>query len=223
MQALRTRAFGAARLARPSGRSIVGRRFYASEKKPENEHDNNGHKSEHDGGEHGHDHSEGGGDHGHDHSEGGGDHGHGGGDHHHNHHSHTAHGVEEGLGTAFYVFAGAVPASLLAYQITRPGADGAPSTFSTWLRQFDYFNDWEARNTIRTDLIEQAAHDKHLFLNAGRSTHVELKTPELLYSGSPWNVPAGHSANLDHVTEHYRKQALAEEERKVKKLLSSSS
>jgi hypothetical protein len=46
----------------------------------------------------------------------------------------------------------------------------------------------------------------------------KLHTNRLLYSGSPWNVPAGHQANLDHVTEHYRKQAAAEEERKAKKL-----
>ncbi|KAI8624693.1 hypothetical protein F5Y19DRAFT_453486 [Xylariaceae sp. FL1651] len=136
----------------------------------------------------------------------------------HGHDHHAAPQVNEGLGTAFYVFAGAVPVSILAYQISRPGADGEPSSFSKWLQQFDYFNDWETRNTLRTQLFEQAAHDKHLFLNAGKSTHVELKTPELFNSGSPWNVPAGHYPNLDHVTEHYRQQAAAEEERKAKKL-----
>lgn len=67
---------------------------------------------------------------------------------------------------------------MIGYKISRPGADGEPSSFSKWLKQFDYFNDWEMRNTLRTDIIEQAAHDKHLFLNADKSTHVELKTPE---------------------------------------------
>ncbi|TGJ85947.1 hypothetical protein E0Z10_g2831 [Xylaria hypoxylon] len=164
MQALRTRAVGVVRRARPT--TLRTSRSYASES-------------------HGH---------------------------------HEAPKVDEGLGTAFYVFAGALPTSILAYQISRPGADGEPSSLSKWLQQFDYFNDWETRNTLRTELLEQAAHDKHLFLHAGRSTHVELKTPELFNSGSPWNVPAGHSVNLDHITEHYRKQAAAEEERKVKKL-----
>ncbi|KAI1737329.1 hypothetical protein F4680DRAFT_429155 [Xylaria scruposa] len=164
MQALRTRAVGVARRARPT--TLRTWRSYASES-------------------HGH---------------------------------HEAPQVKEGLGTAFYVFAGALPVSIVAYQVSRPGADGEPSSLSKWLQQFDYFNDWETRNTLRTELIEQAAHDKHLFLNAGRSTHVELKMPELLNSGSPYNVPAGHTPNLDHVTEHYRKQAAAEEERKAKKL-----
>ncbi|KAJ8112392.1 hypothetical protein ONZ43_g5406 [Nemania bipapillata] len=139
-------------------------------------------------------------------------------DHHHDEHHHGEHKVEEGLGTAFYVFAGALPASIAAYQISRPGKDGEPSSFSKWLQQFDYFNEWEVRNTLRTQMIEQAAHDKHLFLNAGESRHVELKMPELFNTGSPYNVPAGHSINLDHITEHYRKQAAAEEERKAKKL-----
>ncbi|KAI1280034.1 hypothetical protein F5Y07DRAFT_357109 [Xylaria sp. FL0933] len=165
MQALRTRAVGVARRARPT--TLRPSRSYASES--------------------------------------------------HGHH-HEAPKVEEGLGTAFYVFAGALPVSIIAYQVSRPGADGEPSALSTWLKQFDYFNDWETRNALRTAMIEQAAHDKHLLLNAGKSQHVELKTPELLSSGSPWNVPAGHYINLDHVTEHYRKQAAAEEERKAKKL-----
>ncbi|KAI1145999.1 hypothetical protein F4825DRAFT_442052 [Nemania diffusa] len=139
-------------------------------------------------------------------------------DHHDHHGHHEAHQVEEGLGTAFYVFAGALPAAIVGYQISRPGEDGEPSSLSTWLKQFDYFNDWETRNSLRTDMLEQAAHDKHLFLNAGKSTHIELKTPELLHSASPHAVPAGHFANLDHITEHYRKQAAAEEERKAKRM-----
>lgn len=31
-------------------------------------------------------------------------------------------------------------------------------------------------------------------------------------------MPAGHYANLDHLTEHYRQEHLAEEDRKAKKL-----
>ncbi|KAI1395201.1 hypothetical protein F4819DRAFT_479100 [Hypoxylon fuscum] len=142
--------------------------------------------------------------------------------HGHDDHHHHAPAVEEGLGTAFYVFATAVPLSYVGYSISRPGPNGEPSSVSQWLQTFDYFNDWEVRNTLRTNIIEQAAHDKHLLLNAGKNPHVELKTPELINAGSPWNVPAGHYPNLDHLTEHYRKQAAAEEERKYKKLAEKS-
>ncbi|KAI1334729.1 hypothetical protein F5Y15DRAFT_400174 [Xylariaceae sp. FL0016] len=137
-------------------------------------------------------------------------------------HGHAAPEVEEGLGTAFFVFAGALPLSIFAYRITRPGADGEPSSISSWLRSFDCFSDFEARNTLRTQLIEQAAHDKHLFLNAGKSMHVELKTPELIDSGCPRNVPAGFYPKLDHLTEHYRRQAADEEDRKAKKLAAAA-
>ncbi|KAI1774070.1 hypothetical protein F4818DRAFT_420739 [Hypoxylon cercidicola] len=146
-------------------------------------------------------------------------HGHG---HDHDHDHHHAPEVAEGLGTAFYVFAALVPASYIGYSVSRPGPNGEPSSISKWLKSFDYFNDWEVRNTLRTNIMEQAAHDKHLLLYSGKNTHVELKTPELFNSGSPWNVPAGHLPNLDHVTEHYRKQAAAEEARKLKKLAEKS-
>ncbi|KAK8027408.1 hypothetical protein PG991_004464 [Apiospora marii] len=121
---------------------------------------------------------------------------------------------------SFYVFAGLLPTAAIFYTISRPGADGEPSTISQYLNQFEALNkDHVVRNALRTDALERAAHDKHLFLNAGpKSPHVELKTPELLNSGSPWNVPAGHYANLDQVTEHYRQAHLADEERKAKKL-----
>ncbi|KAI1203930.1 hypothetical protein F5X97DRAFT_282473 [Nemania serpens] len=166
MQALRTRAAGVARRARPT--TTRTSRSYASES-------------------------------------------------HHDHH-HEAPKVEERLGASFYVFAAALPTAIVGYQISRPGADGEPSGLSKWMTQFDYFNDWEARNTLRTNILEQAAHDKHLFLHAGRNPHVDLKTPELINSGPPYNVPAGHYPNLDHVTEHYRTLAAAEEERKAKRL-----
>ncbi|KAI2615702.1 hypothetical protein GGR54DRAFT_265551 [Hypoxylon sp. NC1633] len=140
-------------------------------------------------------------------------------DDHHDDHHHHAPEVKESLGASFYIFAAAIPVSILAYSASREGADGTPSRLSQMMRNFDYFNDWEARNTIRTNLIEQAAHDKHLLLNSGKNMHVELKTPELFNSGSPRAVPAGHYPDLAYVTEHYRKQAAAEEERKMQKLL----
>ncbi len=63
--------------------------------------------------------------------------------------------------------------------MSRPGADGAPTSFSKWLNSFDYLNSsWEERNAIRTQAIEQAGHDKHLFLHSGKNPHIELKMPE---------------------------------------------
>lgn len=39
-----------------------------------------------------------------------------------------------------------------------------------------------------------------------------------LNTGSPWSVPAGHYANLDHVIAKYEKEAFAENERKLQQV-----
>ncbi|TLD22765.1 hypothetical protein PspLS_07673 [Pyricularia sp. CBS 133598] len=136
----------------------------------------------------------------------------------HTHHTGPA-SVEEGMGTFFYVLFGAVPVSTGLYYATRPGPNGEPSTITTAIdRWSDLQNTWEERNSRHTDLIEQAAHDKNLFYNTERNTHVELKYPEVFQQGSPYSVPAGHYVNLDKVVDHYRQKHVNEEEAKASKL-----
>ncbi|KAF3015582.1 hypothetical protein E8E14_008124 [Neopestalotiopsis sp. 37M] len=135
-------------------------------------------------------------------------------------HGHAAPQVEEKLSTSFYVFIGLVPASMFFYGISRPGKNGEPSSLTNWLRGFEYFRQEDIeRNALRTQLYEQAAHDKHLFLHAEKNPHIDLKMPELIDSGAPWNVPAGHRGRtMGELTEHFKKQHIEEEERKLKKL-----
>ncbi|KAL8397646.1 hypothetical protein RB594_004382 [Gaeumannomyces avenae] len=133
-------------------------------------------------------------------------------------HGHS-HQVEESMGMAFYATFGAVPVSAALYYACQPGADGQPSSLTQAIdRLSDFRNDWETRNNWHTQAIEQAAHDKNLFYNVQRNTHVELKFPEIFQTGSPYNVPAGHYGNMDKVVAHYKQQHLEEEERKAKKL-----
>lgn len=68
---------------------------------------------------------------------------------------------------------------MFCYSISRPGKDGSPSSLTNWLQGFEYFRaqDME-RNLLRTNAVEQAAADKHLFYNAERNAHIELKMPE---------------------------------------------
>lgn len=40
---------------------------------------------------------------------------------------------------------------------------------------------WEERNTLRTDFIEQAAADRHLFQTVEKSKGLDLSTPEYVY------------------------------------------
>ncbi|KAK3693938.1 hypothetical protein B0T22DRAFT_476737 [Podospora appendiculata] len=134
-------------------------------------------------------------------------------------HGHHAPPVEESLGSAFYIAIGAIPASMFVYSISRPGKDGQPSAVATWLEKIsDNKEKWETRAHLTTSAIQEAARDKHLFYNIERNRHIELNYPEVFQHGSPFNVPAGHSVNLDKVVSHYRKQHLDEEARKAKKL-----
>jgi hypothetical protein len=71
-----------------------------------------------------------------------------------------------------------LPAGYFVYTASRPGPNGEPPALTKFLSNFDYFQQNQARNDARTRAIEQAAEDKHLFLNAGRNMHVDLKTPE---------------------------------------------
>ncbi|EOO03391.1 putative nadh-ubiquinone oxidoreductase kda subunit protein [Phaeoacremonium minimum UCRPA7] len=141
---------------------------------------------------------------------------------HGHHHDHHAPAVDEPLGAGFFIAFGALPAGALVYYISRPGKDGEPSSVTKAIQSWsDLGKQWEQRNTLHTAAIEQAAFDKHLYYNAGRNAHIELKYPEMIQAGPDRNVPAGHYANLDNVVAHYRNQHLAEEERKAKKLAST--
>ncbi|KKY31657.1 putative nadh-ubiquinone oxidoreductase kda subunit [Diaporthe ampelina] len=139
------------------------------------------------------------------------DHGHG--DHHDHHHAPQ---VEESLGLGLYISLGAIGLSMFAYSTSR----GKDSSLAKWIDSFmgESQKAWESRNTLRSDLKDQAARDRHLFAASQKDPGYELRAPELIDSGSPNNVPAGHYANLDKVIEHYQRQHLDEEARKAKKL-----
>jgi hypothetical protein len=157
MSALRQRAALLARRSRPTAPRNA--RFYASDKGPDKHHDE--HHDEH---------------------------------HHEEHHAPPPQperlGVRVFLSvnirtnsnrkqTAFFVALGAVPASIFFYTISRPDADGKPKGISSLIGKYtDMADTWKERNELRTAMIEQACHDKHLLYNAPRNKHIELKFPE---------------------------------------------
>jgi len=127
--------------------------------------------------------------------------------------------TNETLGPAFYIFAGALPASFALYYLSRASETGEASRFTTYINQLANLGKrWEERNHLHTAAIEQAAQDRHLFNYAERSNHVDLRFPEVFQTGSQQNVPAGHYVNLDKVINHYRQQHLDEEEKKATSL-----
>ncbi|KAI9657643.1 MAG: hypothetical protein M1821_002819 [Bathelium mastoideum] len=87
----------------------------------------------------------------------------------------------------------------------------------------EQYNEWQQlwvdRNDRHTKMMEQAAFDRNLYFNSKPTKHVELKYPEQVNQGSPWNVPAGHgSANMDTLIAHYQKKNFEENERKLQAL-----
>lgn len=83
---------------------------------------------------------------------------------------------------AFYITVGAIPLSIFVYTISLPDADGKPKGLSSLIGRYTEMSEtWNERNTLRTAMIEQAAHDKHLLYNAPRNKHIELKFPEYVY------------------------------------------
>ncbi|CAK7222421.1 hypothetical protein SEUCBS140593_004895 [Sporothrix eucalyptigena] len=130
---------------------------------------------------------------------------------HHDHHDHHDHGhaapVEESFGTYGYIALGTIPFVYALYTLSRPGKDGEATALEAYLNKFSYLTTQsETRNSLHTAAVEQAAHDKNLLYNIERNTNVDLRYPEIFQSSSPYNVPAGHSANLDNVVAHYREQ-----------------
>ena len=79
------------------------------------------------------------------------------------------------------MFVGAAPAAALLYSISRPGKDGEPHALSKYITKLsNYHETWQERNALRTEFLEQAARDRHLFLNAGKNEFVD---PEVNFVG----------------------------------------
>ncbi|CAK7211958.1 hypothetical protein SBRCBS47491_001300 [Sporothrix bragantina] len=132
---------------------------------------------------------------------------------HHDHHDHHA-PVEESFGTYGYVALGSIPFVYALYALSRPGKDGESTALEAYINKFSYLTtQFETRNSLHTAAVEQAAHDKNLLYTVDRNTNVDLRYPEIFQSHSPYNVPAGHHANLDKVVAHYREQHHKEVER----------
>ncbi|KAL0257412.1 hypothetical protein SLS55_008224 [Diplodia seriata] len=137
----------------------------------------------------------------------------------HHHAADAHHGPkEEHFSTGFYVAISAIPAGFLLYQWTGTPSnpvDGRKPYFTRMVDAYaDYRAVWAERNKLHTDAIEQAAFDRHLFLNSTPRRHVDLTFPEAFNTGSPYNVPAGSQADLTKVIEHYEKANYEENAKK---------
>ncbi|EME48590.1 hypothetical protein DOTSEDRAFT_67586 [Dothistroma septosporum NZE10] len=143
----------------------------------------------------------------------------------HGHEAHDAHAApaNESFGKGFYIAIAAVPFSLALYKLSSQGTNEQPY-FTRLIRDTyaDYKTKWARRNDFHTRAVERAAADKVLFLtetNQSNVRHVDLRFPEQLNVGSPWNVPAGHgSANIDELIKKYETENFAANEEKLQQL-----
>ncbi|MCJ1434691.1 hypothetical protein MMC27_004060 [Xylographa pallens] len=130
-------------------------------------------------------------------------------------HAHHPEPVNESLGRGFYISLASLPLAFALYKFSRnsssddasAGAAAAQPWLTRLIGSYSTFQErWVARNTLHTRMVEQAANDRNLFQSTPGSERVELKFPEVFNTGSPYNVQAGQTANLDELVAHYEKQ-----------------
>ncbi|KAE8144188.1 NADH-ubiquinone oxidoreductase subunit [Aspergillus avenaceus] len=139
--------------------------------------------------------------------------------------SHSAHHhaepVKEAFGRSFYVTVGTFASAYVLYRLTELNkqADGQSWIGNLIQKYTPSEKVFEERNAIRTLAMEKAAHDRHLFQSQGPRVAFELKQPEVSFnSAPPFNVAAGSSVDLSHVTAHYERQNMEREEARVARM-----
>lgn len=73
----------------------------------------------------------------------------------------------------------AVPLSVAAYTLSRPGEDGKPAALTEFINGFyDYKGKYAERNALHTAMAQQAAFDRNLYQSNSGSAHIDLRFPE---------------------------------------------
>ena len=98
-------------------------------------------------------------------------------------HGHHPEPVNEPLGRGFYVTLATLAASIALYKLTRSSSDSSDPASQPWLTRVlqsydDWREQWTERNSLHTNMVEQAAHDRHLFQGTAGSKVIELRYPE---------------------------------------------
>ncbi|EPQ67561.1 Bgt-3372 [Blumeria graminis f. sp. tritici] len=160
-----------------------------------------------------------------------------------NHGHHTA-PRNEPLGKQLYITLALFPLSIGIYTLSRPDANGKPSTITRYIDSFSHYNEeWSKRNLLHTKAIEQAAYDRNLFHGSSppkkvinlrfpeyarlvlvATFHDILTTTRIFNTGSPFNVVAGQGPqDMDVLVAHYTSLNAEEEKRKRKVMASRAS
>ncbi|KAF2498303.1 NADH-ubiquinone oxidoreductase-like protein, partial [Lophium mytilinum] len=142
---------------------------------------------------------------------------------HHDAHHDAHHGpVNESFGPKFYIGIAAIPALLGLYYASRSSDDDRPLLYRYIDSYSEYKTLWAERNDIHTKALERAGADRNLFIHSKGQQTVDLKFPEQFNFGSPYNVPAGSSVNLDKLIAKYEKENYGAQEAKLQALKDGS-
>lgn len=92
---------------------------------------------------------------------------------------------------ALYISLGAIGLSMFTYSISRPGKDGEQSSLSKWIDSYraGAQDTWEQRNTLRTNIKDQAAADRHTFNTQEKTGGYEVRMPEYVNGSSFFLYP----------------------------------
>ncbi|KAI5240447.1 hypothetical protein E4T47_06157 [Aureobasidium subglaciale] len=125
---------------------------------------------------------------------------------------------EEKLGTGFFLALSIVPVGFLLYKFTGPG-NYEHKYLTRVINSYDgYRKDAAHIAALHTDALEQAAADRNLFANSQRQQNVQLKFPEILNTGAPHNVPAGHYADMSQVIAKFEKESYEANAKKLQQI-----
>ncbi|KAF2105393.1 hypothetical protein BDV96DRAFT_592588 [Lophiotrema nucula] len=130
-------------------------------------------------------------------------------------HAHHAEPVNESFGKGFWVVLSAFPAGYTLYQISRYDPDDRPYFTRIIGKYTDIQEQISERNNLHVRMIEQAGSDRVLFRSTEPNEYVDMRFPEIMSVGSPYNVPAGSQTNISHVIDKYRREQVADEEAKL--------
>ncbi|CAI7664981.1 unnamed protein product [Penicillium bialowiezense] len=123
--------------------------------------------------------------------------------------SHAAHEpVSEGFGRSLYVTVGAIAGAYALFRISKSNQDSdSPSFISSLISKWTPSQEtFEQRNAIHTAMMEKVAEDRHLLGSQGPREAFELMQPDMMNTGSPYNVSPGSQADLSSVVAHYQRK-----------------
>ncbi|KAF7527427.1 hypothetical protein PCG10_002830 [Penicillium crustosum] len=121
---------------------------------------------------------------------------------------------------SFYVTCGSVASAFILYHVSKSNEEsGSPSWISSLIEKWTPSQEvFEQRNAIHTAIMEKVAADRHLLGSQGPAEAFSLRQPDMMNSGSPYNVSPGSQADLSHVVAHYQRKNQEAEEARVARM-----